>query len=279
MSEDHENRMLFDLRGRRKRVIQVIYVILAVLMAASLLVIGMPGGLNPFSSGGGVVSQDAADLALKRADNLEQKLQGNPSNENAQVELIRARITAGNSLVELDDNGQQRVGDKATAQYDLAAETWNKYLKTSKNPDPSVALLMANTFFSLSQGSTVAQFKSNIDSAVQAQQVFADNAVKESKTGGQNPTGALTTLAMYQYYAQDFKAADASRKQALAHATGETEKKQIENQLSSVEKDAKRIGKLIKQAEKQAKQGGKQALDNPLGGLGSGNSLGGATAP
>lgn len=278
MSED-EHRMLFDLRGRRKRVIQVIYVILAVLMAASLLVIGMPGGLNPFSSGGGVVSQDAADLALKRADNLEQKVQTNPNNENAQVELIRARITAGNSLVELDDNGQQKVGDKATAQYDLAAEAWNRYLKTSKNPDPSVALLMANTFFSLSQGSTVAQFKSNIESAVQAQKVFADNAAKEAKTGGQNPTGALTTLAMYQYYAQDFETADATRKQALGFATGETEKKQIENQLDSVEKDAKRIGKLIKQAEKQAKQQGKQALDNPLGGLGSGSSLGGATAP
>lgn len=279
MSNEPEHRMLFDLRGRRKRVIQVIYVILAVLMAASLLVIGMPGGLNPFSSGGSVVSQDAADLALKRANNLEAKLQANPKNENAQVELIRARITAGNSLVEVDDKGQQTVGDKAKAQYDLAADTWATYARKSENPDPSVAQLMANTFFSLAQGSTVAQFRSNIKGAVQAQQIVADNAVKESKKGGQSPTGSLTTLAMYQYYAQDFESADANRKLAVDAARGKAEKKQIDTQLDTVEKDAKRIAKLLKQAEKQAKQGGKEALENPLGGLGSGSSLGGSTAP
>ncbi len=279
MSNEPEHRMLFDLRGRRKRVIQVIYVILAVLMAASLLVIGMPGGLNPFSSGGSVVSQDAADLALKRADSLEARLQANPNNENAQVELIRARITAGNSLVEVGDGGQQTVGDKAKAQYDLAADAWSRYLRNTKNPDPSVALLMANTFFSISQGSTVAQFQANIESAVEAQSVFTENAVRESKNGGQNPTGALTTLATYQYYAQDFKAAEASRSQALETATGKAEKNQINVQLDSVEKDARRIGKLVDQAEKQAKQGGKQALENPLGGLGSGGSPGATQAP
>lgn len=271
--------MLFDLRGRRKRVIQVIYVILAVLMAGSLLIIGMPGGMNPFNSGGGVVSQDAADLALKRANNLEAKLQANPQNENARIELIRARITAGNSLVEVGESGQQTIGDEATAQYDLAAEAWSKYLKQSDSPDPSVALLMANTFFQLSQGSTVAQFQSNIKAAVEAQKVFADNAVKEAKNGGQNPTGALTTLAMYQYYAQDFAAAEASRKQAMDAATGASEKKQIETQLDSVEKDAKRIGKILKQAQKQARKDGGKSLENPFGGLGSGGSLGGTPAP
>lgn len=279
MSQEPEHRMLFDLRGRRKRVIQVIYVILAVLMAASLLVIGMPGGLNPFNSGGGVVSQDAAELAMKRADNLQQQLKKNPGNENAQVELIRARITAGNSLVQVDDKGQQTVGDKANAQYDLAAEAWDDYLKQTKQPDPSVAQLIANTFFSLSQGSTVAQFQANIKGAVEAQEIVAENAVKEAKQGGQNPVGPLTTLAMYQYYAQDYAAAEASRKQALAAANGAAEKKQIETQLDSVEKDAKRIGKLLKQAQKQAKKDGGKSLENPMGGLGSGSGLGGATAP
>jgi len=260
-------------------VIQVIYVILAVLMAASLLVIGMPGGLNPFNSGGGVVSQDAADLALKRANSLEQKLAQNPKNENARIELIRARISAGNSLVEIDDNGQQTVGDKAKTQYDLAAETWSRYLKQSDNPDPSVAQLMSNTFFSLAQGSTVAQFKSNIKGAVEAQQVVADNAVRESKQGGQNPAAALATLGSYQYYAQDYKGAETSRQEALSQATGAAEKKQINTQLDAAEKDARRIGKLIEQAEKQAKKSGKQALENPLGGLGSGSTLGGGGAP
>lgn len=270
MSNEPEHRMLFDLRGRRKRVIQVIYVILAVLMAASLLVIGMPGGLNPFNTGGGVVSQDTADLQIKRANTLEQQLRTNPKNRNAEVELVRARIAAGNSLVEVDDNGNQTVGDKATAQYDLAAEAWTDYVKRVKNPDPSLAQLMANTFFSLSQGATVAQFEANIKAAVNAQRIVADNAVEQAKKGGQSPAAPLATLATYQYYAQMYGAADANRAKAVATATGDTEKKQINQQLDSAEKDAKRIGKLIKQAARQAKQDGGKSLENPLGGLGSG---------
>ncbi len=37
MANEPEHKMLFDVRGRRKRVIQVIYVILAVIMAAVIL--------------------------------------------------------------------------------------------------------------------------------------------------------------------------------------------------------------------------------------------------
>lgn len=273
--------MLFDLRGRRKRVIQVIYVLLAVLMAASLLVIGMPGGLNPFSSGSGVVSQDAADLSVKRAEELQQKIETRPNNEQAQAELVRARIAAGNSLIEVDeDTGEQTVGDKATAQYDLAAQAWDQYLETTNNqPDPSVAQLMANTLFSLSQGSTVAQFQTNIRDATKAQQFFTDNAVKESKKGGQNPIGPLTTLATYQFYSGDFETGDATAKKALASANNETEKKQIKTQLDAVRKDAKRIEKVISQARKQAKKDGGKSLEDPLGSLGSGDALGGTTTP
>lgn len=281
MSKEPENKMLFDLRGRRKRVIQVIYVMLAILMAGSLLVIGMPGGLNPFSSGSGVVSQDGADLAIKRAEQMDQKIATQPNNEQAQVELIRARIAAGRSLIEVDeDTGEQAIGEKATAQYDLAAEAWEQYLKTTgDDPDPSVAQLMADTLFSLSQGSTVAQFQSNIQAAAQAQEFFTANVVKESKKGGQSPAASLTQLAMYQFYAQDFAAGDATRDKALRAAKSEAEKKQFKTQLESYRKDAKRIEKVIAQARKQAKKDGGKSLEDPLGGLGSGNSLGGATSP
>src|SRR5690349_1538693 len=107
--------MLFDLRGRRKRVIQVIYVLLALIMVASLVVIGLPGGISPFNSGGNLVSEDAAELSIERAENLETKLQATPNAENIQKELIRARIAAGGSLFERDDStGQVVITDKAT---------------------------------------------------------------------------------------------------------------------------------------------------------------------
>lgn len=265
--------MLFDLRGRRKRVIQVIYVMLAIVMAASLLVIGLPGGINLFGSGGGnVVSQDLADLSIDRAEKLEQRLATSPNNVNAQEELIRARITAGNNLIEVDDQGQQQaVTPEAAQQYDLAAQAWEDYLKTnSGNPDQGVAQLVANTLFSLAQGSTIAQFETNVQGAAEAQALVAREAEKAYDKGdGPPPTAALVTLATYQFYSQDFAAANQSRQRALAGIESEGQRKQVTQQLDAVEKDAKRISKVLAKAKKEAKKEGGKSLEDPFGGLGS----------
>jgi len=268
--------MLFDVRGKRKRVIQVIYVLLALVMVASLIVIGLPGGIGFGGGGGNVVSQDAAELSVERAERLDEKVASQPNNAKAQEELVRARIAAGNGLVEVDqDTGEQTVGEKATEQYSLAAEAWQGYLKTTDNqPDQGVAQLVSGMLFSLSQGSTVAQFEANIKDAAKAQTFVVSEAEKAAARGeGPEPTGQLVTLATYQYYAQDFKAAESSRKRALASANSEQERNQINTQLDSIENDAKRIGKTIDKAKKQAKQSGGSALQDPLGQLGSGSAL------
>lgn len=280
MAQEPENRMLFDLRGRRKRVIQVIYVLLAVIMAASLLVIGLPGGMNPFSSGSGAVSQDGADLAIERAERIEERLIAEPNNKNASAELIRARVAAGNSLVELDEQGLTRVTGPATVQYDLAAQAWEDYLKqTNNNPDPAVAQLMAGTLFSLAQGSAVAQFQANIKDAARAQKFFAEGAEEAfRKEEGPAPTGALVTLASYQYYAQQTEAAEKTRKRALASTRDDAEREQINSQLDAVRKEGERVGGIIKRAEKQARQNGGESLQDPLGNLGTPDSQGAAPA-
>jgi len=274
VSEEPENRMLFDLRGRRKRVIQVIYVMLAVVMAASLLVIGLPGGVNPFGGGGSVVSQDLADLSIERAEKLETRLEAAPNNANAQEELIRARITAGNNLIEIDDEGrQQGVTSEANEQYDLAAQAWEKYLKTTSNkPDQGVAQLVSNMLFSLAQGSSIAQFEGNVEAAAQAQELVAREAERkydDGKGDGPPPTAALVTLATYQFYAQDFAAAEKSRARALAGIESEGQRKQVENQLDAVEKDARRIKRVLRDAKKEARKDGGKSLEDPFGGLGS----------
>jgi hypothetical protein len=270
--------MLFDLRGRRKRVIQVIYVLLAIIMAASLLVIGLPGGINPFSNTGG--TSDLAQISIDRAENLEARLVAEPNNPNAQAELIRARVAAGRSLTEIADDGTAVVGDEAKAQYDLAAQAWDKYLRLTKNqPDPTVAQLMAGTLFALAQGSTVAQFQTNISDAARAQQLVAESAEKQFKAGeGPAPTGALVTLATYQYYAQDVEAADRNRQKAIASTKDDAEQKQIRTQLDAARKEGERIGKIIDRAKKQASNTGEQALDNPLGSLGTPDATTGAPA-
>ncbi|MDQ5895059.1 MAG: hypothetical protein QG596_1320 [Actinomycetota bacterium] len=281
MAEEPERNMLFDLRGRRKRVIQVIYVILAIIMAASLVVIGLPGGVNPFNSGNGSINQDAAEANVERANDLQQRLQTQPNNENVAKELVRARFSAGQSLYSIDsETGQTAITDEATTQLELAAEAWTKYVKMSDGqPDPEVAQLMAGVFFTLSQGSTVAQFQNNIRDAAKAQQIVADQAVKDEKNGGASASNQLSQLAIYQYYAQDTAAAEKTRQQALASANSKTEKQQITRTLNATEKDAERVGKLINRAIKQAQKDGGKSLQNPLGGLGSDTSVGGTTTP
>jgi len=281
VADEPEHRMLFDLRGRRKRVVQVIYVILAIIMGASLVVIGLPGGINPFNGGGSSVNQDAAQANVERAEKLQQKLQAEPKNEQVAKELIRARFSAGQSLYTIDpQTGQSAITDEAETQLELAAEAWTKYLKlTGDNPDPEVAQLIAQMLFTLSQGSTVAQFKSNIRDAAQAQEFVAESAVKEQQKGGSSAASQLTTLAIYQLYGQNYDAAAKTRQQALAATESADEKKQIEQTLDSTEKDAKRVGKLIDKAVKQAQKDGGKSLDNPLGSLGSDTSGSGATTP
>lgn len=275
MAEEPENRMLFDLRGKRKRVIQVIYVLLAIIMAASLIVIGLPGNINPFTTGNGAVSQDLADSSIERAERIETRIAAEPNNTRAQEELIRARIAAGNNLIEIDqDTGAQTVTAEASTQYDLAAQAWEEYLKATRNqPEQSVAQVIANTLFTLSQDSTVAQFQSNIADAAKAQAFVAKEAEAGAEKGGPSAAGPLATLATYQFYAQMPAEAKASGKQAIAATPDKAEKKQIQDQLDSVEKDAARIGKILAKAKKQAKKDGGKSLEEPAGSLGTQSPL------
>ncbi|MBU3690804.1 MAG: hypothetical protein FGM38_01985 [Solirubrobacterales bacterium] len=270
MAEDPEQGgMLFDLRGRRKRVIQVIYVMLAFVMAASLLVIGLPGGLNPFSSGNSVVSQDTADLAVERATTIERKLRQDPENLTLQQELIRERIVAGNALVEVDGESQV-VGPDAIEQYELAATAWERYVKDSgQDPDRGVAQLASGMLFSLAQGATVAQFEANMQAAADAQAFVARAGEREFQSGeGPAPTGLLVTLATYQLYALDFGEAARSRQEALALADSPEQKQEINRTLDAVERDAKRVEKYLARVKKQARKEGGASLKEPVGGIG-----------
>jgi len=268
--------MLFDVRGKRKRVIQVIYVLLALVMVLSLFVIGLPGGINPFTSNS--PNADIAKANVERAQKLETKSSSNPNNLQLQQELISARIAAGNSL--LDENTGAPTPE-ATQQYDLAASAWDKYVKASNgNPDTGVAAQLAPVMQSIA-GGTLAEFRSNMATAIEAQTFVTDEQVKqfESKKSTINPAASLTSLAQLQYVSQDYAGAEKTGKKALAFATLPSLKKQIQTQLDADKKQAKQIGKQIKAINKQASKTKKgQALEDPFGSLGSGTA-GSTTSP
>jgi hypothetical protein len=255
--------MLFDLRGRRKRFIQVIYATLAVLMGGGLVFFGIgsdvSGGLfNAFDEG----SNPAGESFSDEADEIEEKLVKDPQNENLHVALVRARYSAGNNLSELDPNtGAPVITPEAEQEYEKAADAWDRYLEVTEEPSPNVATLAANAFYSLATVATTAEQQSvNFKSAAQAQKIVAE---------ARPSAGTLSTLAFYSYAALDFKAGDKAAKQAVKAAPNKGQARSIKRELASIRKQAKAFQKQQKKAQQaQGATGAEGALQNPFGGFG-----------
>jgi hypothetical protein len=252
--------MLFDLRSpRRRRLVQVIYGTLAVLMGGGLVFFGIgsdtTGGLfDAFSSdsGGGSVSSELTD----QAERIEQKLRRDPENEDLLLTLVRVRYAAGNSVSTTDPTtGAPSIPEEGQAEFDAAASAWERYLRLRPaEPNPNVANLAAVALFNLAFTSTSASdVVSNMKDAARAQAIVA--AARPS-------LGSLSTLAQYQYYALAFEAGDATAKRAAAEGQTKPEREQIAADLAN----HRRFGKQIEKQQKAEARSGQQELQNPLGG-------------
>jgi hypothetical protein len=139
--------MLFDLRGRRKRAIQAIYLVMAVLMGAGLILFGIGGSVSggfldalTGSNGGG----GANDAIEERIDKQEQKLASNPRNQAALRALVRdhyqlaaSRIPEGTSAFPEDAKGDLR----------RASAYWQRYVRAADGkPDASLAGVAAQLY-------------------------------------------------------------------------------------------------------------------------------------
>ncbi|HWO15534.1 MAG TPA: hypothetical protein VNM89_02340 [Solirubrobacterales bacterium] len=256
---DGERRMVFDTSGRRKRVVQVVYGLLALIMAASLLLV-----VGPFSVGDLFSQQDAAESAADALDDqaaaIERKLRRNPNDEALLLALTRTRISAGNSLSEIDPaTGQATVTPEARQEYLQAADAWDRYLRAAEEPSPSGAQLAATALFSLAQTATTgAEVEADVRAAAEAQQIVADSRPN---------LGTVSTLAIYDYYAFKFAEGDKVAKQAAALATSRAQRKSVESQLADIRRQAKRFQRQQALLARFNRGQGKEQLQNPLGGL------------
>jgi hypothetical protein len=85
--------MLFDLRGRRRRLVQGVYLMLALLMGGGLVLFGIGGDVSgglfdAFSDRSGSGS-DANAAIEERIDRQEQRLASNPQDERLLQSLVR----------------------------------------------------------------------------------------------------------------------------------------------------------------------------------------------
>ncbi|HEU5253551.1 MAG TPA: hypothetical protein VFU16_09535 [Solirubrobacterales bacterium] len=257
--------MLFDIRGRRKNVVRVVYAVLAVLMGASLFLV--VGGLNIaelFSSNG---SGDAAKPYEEQSERIEVKLRKDPENPDLLVSLTRAQVNTANAKVTVEENGQRAFTPEAVQEYQQANQTWSEYLETTKEPNIGLAQLMSTTLVQLAELSpSYQQASANIEAAVEALEIVAE----------QRPTvNAFTTLAYYTYFTGDKAAAEKARAEAKKLAD-KSQAKAIDQQLDQVEKQANKYLKAKKEAEKQEKAAAAAGQTNPETGAPATNPFGGA---
>lgn len=253
--------MLFDLRGRRRHVVKVVYAILAVLMGASLFLVVGPVNIGELF-GGSSASSGSSAVFEEQAERIEHRLAKSPKNEQLLLALTRANINAGNALVEVDPaTGARSATPEAKAQYEAAASAWSRYLKQAGNKaSPSLALLAASAFFTMATNSTsYKEVFEDLDRAAQAQGLVA---------AARPNVGTYTSLAYYEYLDGNFAAARKATKQAESLTKSKSEKKEIAKQAKALLKQGKEIQKQAREFAKAERGKGKEALEQPFTGLG-----------
>ena len=211
--------MLFDLRGRgRRRVVQVIYLGLAILMGGGLVLFGVGGAtsgglLDAFKADSGSTSVDK--VFQQRVDSAEKGVKVRPADPAAWAALTRVRFQQAGSGDGFDQN-QGVFTDKGKEQLEGASTAWDKYLTLTKRPDDTVASLMVQAY---SQSGL-----NEPDKAVSAMEIILDR---------REATGPLyVQLAALAYQAGQTRKAELASKKAL-QLTPKDDQEQIKAQLQS----------------------------------------------
>ena len=137
--------MLFDLKGRRRRVVQATYLMLAVLMGGGLVFFGIGGDVSgglfdAFSDRTGSGNSIVDD----RIEENEEKLETDPKNGAALKDLARDWYQLANEQADPTTGQFTEEGNERLANSD---EAWQRYLALDpKKPDPSLASLMVNVY-------------------------------------------------------------------------------------------------------------------------------------
>src|SRR5882757_354196 len=135
-----EHWMVFDIRGRRGRVVKVVYAILAILMGLSLFLV--TGALNVGSIFGTSASSESATKSLEeQATRIEAKLAKTPEDEDMLLNLTRTRINVANTMI-TNGAGKSEADLVQEVEQELAqaSEDWSKYLKATAEPSAGLAV-------------------------------------------------------------------------------------------------------------------------------------------
>ena len=135
--------MLFDLKGRRRRVVQATYLMLAVLMGGGLVFFGIGGDVSgglfdAFSDRSG----SGSGLVDDRIEDNEEKVEANPKDTAALQDLVRDYYQLANNEVNTDGT----FSEDGLEQLAKADEAWQQYIAAAEKPKASLASLMINVY-------------------------------------------------------------------------------------------------------------------------------------
>jgi hypothetical protein len=139
--------MLFDLKGRRRRAVQVTYVMLAVLMGGGLVLFGIGGNVSgglfdAFKGRGGGSSGNS--LVKKNVERAEKRLAANPKDQAALKEIARGdyQLAAAGA-----DPQTGQFPKDSHDELEKSARAWERYLGLQpKKPDASLGRLMLQVY-------------------------------------------------------------------------------------------------------------------------------------
>jgi tetratricopeptide (TPR) repeat protein len=228
--------MLFDLRGKRKRLVQVTYVALAILFGGSLVLFGtgssVSGGLIDAitgNNGGGSTSvfQDQVNRTKKA-------VLANPKSEQAWLDLTRAEFNFAASPDGSDQSGALTEKGKQAVLETINA--WERYLKLKpRRPDAATA-----QFAAIAYGAT-----QDYGKAVATQEIAAKARPSAS---------SYFQLAQLAYSGGKVQKGDEAAAKAISLTP-----KDLRNSVRSQVKEAKKQGAQLVKALEQQKKASKQA--------------------
>ena len=259
--------MLFDLSGKRRRVVQVVYATLAILMGGSLVLFGIgsdaPGGILDAVGLGGDGGGTSSPQYEEQIEDAENNLETDPENTAALLNLTRYHfLSATQSGVTRDpETGIPDVSEDARQELEEAVDAWNRYLATKPERENATVAGQAAEAFRL---------LNDADGAAAAQRIVAES---------QKTATAYYQLALYLYADGKIAQGDAAGQQAV-EAAEPSERKQIEMIVEQLGEQARKQKKqLEKLPEGGAGGGGGQQLEDPFGALGGGTGVTPAPAP
>jgi hypothetical protein len=142
--------MLFDLRSRgRRRTVQGVYLLLAIILGGGLVLFGVGTGggvgglLDAFTNNGSSSNKPVISQAEKSAV---RQTQLQPNNPGAWASLVQTRYESASQYANQTTGAYSSAGIN---ELKGAAQAWQRYLQLTKTPDWTLAQVAARAYSAL----------------------------------------------------------------------------------------------------------------------------------